>query len=178
MQNICYVARMEHIIHPLAPVFDANSRVLILGTMPSPKSRTAGFYYAHPQNRFWRVLSAVYQEPLPESKEEKQRFVLRHGIALWDVVKECDIIGASDASIRNPVANDVAALLVKTQIRAIFTTGTTADRLYRVLLQKSTGMPAVRLPSPSPANCAVSLEALTDSYRIIWQITDTPKSLR
>lgn len=169
---------MEHIIHPLAPVFDADSRVLILGTMPSPKSRTAGFYYAHPQNRFWRVLSAVYQEPLPESKEEKQRFVLRHGIALWDVVKECDITGASDASIRNPVANDIVGLITKTQIKAIFTTGTTADRLYRVLLEKSTGMPAVRLPSPSPANCAVSLASLVDSYRIIWQITNVSSPCR
>ena len=158
---------MEHIIHSIEPVFDAESRVLILGTMPSPKSREVQFYYGHPQNRFWRVLAAVLGEEVPQSVPEKKAMLLRHRIALWDVLAECEITGASDSSIRNPVANDLSAILDHAPVQAVFTTGATAWKLYTRLQKPHTGIEAVRLPSTSPANCAVKMEALTEAYKAI-----------
>ena len=141
---------MEHIIHSIEPVFDTESRVLILGTMPSPKSREVQFYYGHPQNRFWRVLAAVLGEEV-----------------LWDVLAECEITGASDSSIRNPVANDLSVILGHAPVQAVFTTGATAWKLYTRLQKPHTEIEAVRLPSTSPANCAVKMEALTEAYKAI-----------
>lgn len=158
---------MEHIIHSIEPVFDAESRVLILGTMPSPKSREMQFYYGHPQNRFWRVLAAVLGEEVPQSVPEKKAMLLRHRIALWDVLAECEITGASDSSIRNPVANDLSVILDHAPVQAVFTTGATAWKLYTRLQKPHTGIEAVRLPSTSPANCAVKMEALTEAYKAI-----------
>ena len=158
---------MEHIIHSIEPVFDTESRVLILGTMPSPKSREVQFYYGHPQNRFWRVLAAVLGEELPQSVPEKKAMLLRHRIALWDVLAECEITGASDSSIRNPVANDLSVILDYAPVQAVFTTGATAWKLYTRLQKPHTGIEAVRLPSTSPANCAVKMEALTEAYKAI-----------
>lgn len=158
---------MEHIIHSIEPVFDAESRVLILGTMPSPKSREVQFYYGHPQNRFWRVLAAVLGEEVPQSVPEKKAMLLRHRIALWDVLAECEITGASDSSIRNPVANDLSVILGHAPVQAVFTTGATAWKLYTRLQKPGTGIEAVRLPSTSPANCAVKMEALTEAYKAI-----------
>mgnify|MGYP000720976366 FL=1 len=158
---------MEHIIHSIEPVFDAESRVLILGTMPSPKSREVQFYYGHPQNRFWRVLAAVLGEEVPQSVPEKKAMLLRHRIALWDVLAECEITGASDSSIRNPVANDLSVILDHAPVQAVFTTGATAWKLYTRLQKPHTGIEAVRLPSTSPANCAVKMEALTEAYKAI-----------
>ena len=158
---------MEHIIHSIEPVFDAESRVLILGTMPSPKSREVQFYYGHPQNRFWRVLAAVLGEEVPQSVPEKKAMLLRHRIALWDVLAECEITGASDSSIRNPVANDLSVILGHAPAQAVFTTGATAWKLYTRLQKPHPGIEAVRLPSTSPANCAVKMEALTEAYKAI-----------
>ena len=158
---------MEHIIHSIEPVFDTESRVLILGTMPSPKSREVQFYYGHPQNRFWRVLAAVLGEEVPQSVPEKKAMPLRHRIALWDVLAECEITGASDSSIRNPVANDLSVILDHAPVQAVFTTGATAWKLYTRLQKPHTGIEAVRLPSTSPANCAVKMEALTEAYKAI-----------
>lgn len=158
---------MEHIIHSIEPVFDTESRVLILGTMPSPKSREVQFYYGHPQNRFWRVLAAVLGEEVPQSVPEKKTMLLRHRIALWDVLAECEITGASDSSIRNPVANDLSVILNHAPVQAVFTTGATAWKLYTRLQKPHTGIEAVRLPSTSPANCAVKMEALTEAYKAI-----------
>ena len=158
---------MEHIIHSIEPVFDAESRVLIQGTMPSPKSREVQFYYGHPQNRFWRVLAAVLGEEVPRSVPEKKAMLLRHRIALWDVLAECEITGASDSSIRNPVANDLSVVLDHAPVQAVFTTGATAWKLYTRLQKPHTGIEAVRLPSTSPANCAVKMEALTEAYKAI-----------
>ena len=158
---------MEHIIHSIEPVFDTESRVLILGTMPSPKSREMQFYYGHPQNRFWRVLAAVLGEEVPQSVPEKKAMLLRHRIALWDVLAECEITGASDSSIRNPVANDLSVILDHAPVQAVFTTGATAWKLYTRLQKPHTGIEAVRLPSTSPANCAVKIEALTEAYKAI-----------
>ena len=158
---------MEHIIHSIEPVFDTESRVLILGTMPSPKSREVQFYYGHPQNRFWRVLAAVLGEEVPQSVPEKKAMLLRHRIALWDVLAECEITGASDSSIRNPVANDLSVILDHAPVQAVFTTGATAWKLYTRLQKPHTGIEAVRLPSTSPANCAVKMEALTEAYKAL-----------
>ena len=158
---------MEHIIHSIEPVFDAESRVLILGTMPSPKSREVQFYYGHPQNRFWRVLAAVLGEEVPQSVPEKKAMLLRHRIALWDVLRACSIEGADDGSIRQPEINDLRRVLDRADIRAIFTTGTKAAALYRRYCLPVTGRPAIPLPSTSPANCRATLDELTQAYRAI-----------
>ena len=158
---------METVMHELPPVFDASSRVLILGSLPSPRSRQIGFYYGHPQNRFWRVLSAVMEQEIPEDPAGKRRFLLDNHIALWDVIASCEITGAQDASIRNVTANDLRVILDVAPIRVIFTTGKTAAKWYDRLLKPQTGIPAVVLPSPSPANCAISAEQLIDAYRQI-----------
>jgi len=161
-----------YIEHPLPPVFDENSRVLILGTMPSPKSREYGFYYSHPRNRFWRILAELYSSPLPETNQEKTALLLRHGIALWDVLKSCRIRGADDGSIRDPVPNDIEGLLKKTGIRNVFTTGSKAASLYRRLCLPKTGLAAFALPSTSPANCRrYTYEMLLDAYRVLLDHT-------
>lgn len=153
--------------HPLQPVFDENSRVLILGTMPSPKSRETGFYYNHPQNRFWKVLAALFREPLPASNAQKEQLARRHGIALWDVLAQCTIKGASDGTIAECVPNDLGPLLAEVPIEAIFCTGAKAAELYRKYCEAATGIAAVRLPSTSPANAAASLDQLIEAYRAV-----------
>ena len=162
------------VTHEFGPWYDAQSRVLILGTMPSPKSREAGFYYAHPQNRFWRVLPALYGEPrLVGDIAAQQDFLTRRHIALWDVLASCEITGASDSSIRNPVPNDMNVILCAAPIRAIFATGQKAGALYKKYCLPQCGMPAHILPSTSPANCAVNLDALRAKYDIIRQTAET-----
>ncbi len=158
----------QKIVHPLAPIADEESRVLILGTMPSPKSRERGFYYGHPQNRFWRVLALLFGEEPPTTEEDRTALLKGHRIALWDTLFSCTIEGASDASIRDPVPNDVAGLL-KTfpGIRAVFTTGQTAKRFYDRLILPQTGREATVLPSPSPANARMSLSDLLEAYRVL-----------
>lgn len=156
--------------HPLESVFDENSRVLVLGTMPSPKSRETGFYYNHPQNRFWKVMAALFNEPVPETNDEKRELVLRHGIALWDVLAECTIEGASDGSIADCVPNNIGSLLAKAPIEAIFCTGAKASELYSKYCEPQTGMKATRLPSTSPANAAVSLDQLIEAYQPIREL--------
>lgn len=155
---------MERVIHPLSPVYDAHSRVLILGTMASVSSRRAGFYYMHPQNRFFPVLATMFQEAPPQGPEARRAFLLRHGIALWDVVASCEITGSSDSSIRNPLPNDIPRLLKETGISTVFTTGRTAERLYQRLLASAAAVPCILLPSPSPANCAVPFNTLVERY--------------
>mgnify|MGYP001090819226 CR=1 FL=1 len=140
-----------------APVYDDHSRALILGTWPSPKSREMAFYYGHPQNRFWPV-------PKREDIEAKKQIILRHGLALWDTLESCTITGASDASIRDVVPNDIAGLLRKAPIRAVFCNGATAYRIYTKYQQPLTGIPAVRLPSTSPANAACSPARLEELW--------------
>jgi hypoxanthine-DNA glycosylase len=151
----------------IPPVYNAESRILLLGTMPSPASREAGFYYMHKQNRFWPVLAAVFGEAVPDGIDERRRFALRHGIALWDVLESCDISGAQDSSIHNAKANDLAGLLPKTSIKHIFCTGEKAYTLYQKLCAPLTGIDAVRLPSTSPANAKINMAELVASYRTI-----------
>ena len=135
--------------------------------MPSPKSREVQFYYGHPQNRFWKVLAAVLGENVPQTIPEKKSLLLRHRIALWDVLATCEIDGASDSSIRNPVPNDLSEILDRASIRAVFTTGAAAWKFYTRFQKPVTGIEAVRLPSTSPANCAMDLEKLIESYQAI-----------
>ena len=155
------------IIHPIPPVFDADSKILILGSFPSVKSREACFFYGHPQNRFWKVTAAVFAEPVPQSVEDKRAFLLRNGIAVWDVIASCEIIGSSDASIRNVTANDLSRILNAADIREIFVNGKTAWKYYQKYAEPAVGRPAVCLPSTSPANAAWSLERLTEAWRCI-----------
>ncbi len=152
----------QRTFHEFPPVFDSSSRVLILGTMPSPRSRERGFYYMHPQNRFWGVLSQVLSEPFPEDIHARRDMCLRHGVALWDVLAECTISGAADSSIKNAVPNRLQLIFDSADIRAVFTTGKKAQSLYERFFPDF--MPAVCLPSTSPANCAVSREKLAERY--------------
>lgn len=151
--------------HAFPPVWNEKSRILILGSFPSVKSREEGFFYGHPRNRFWNVLSVVLDCEKPTTIEEKKQMLLTHGIALWDVIASCEIRGSSDSSIRNVVANDFSELLENSQVRVIFTNGQTAGKLYQKYVEKKTGLAAIHLPSTSPANAAWSLERLVESYR-------------
>ncbi len=154
-------------IHPIPPVYDAHSTVLILGSFPSVKSRETGFFYGHAQNRFWRVTAAVFGCPVPATIPGKRAFLLKNRIALWDVLAACDIDGSADASIRDVCPNDLAPILAAAPITRIFTNGAAADALYTRYLLQTVGIPAVRLPSTSPANAAWSLERLIDAWRVI-----------
>lgn len=166
-------------MHQFPPVFDSHSRVLILGTMPSPKSREQGFYYGHPRNRFWPVLAQVLGEPCPETISEKKAMALRHGIAVWDVLASCEIRGADDTSIRNPVPNDMSRILDHAPIQAVFTTGTKATALFRKYCEKETGFSTIPLPSTSPANCRVTMEELTAAYgKILRYLEDQENASR
>ena len=159
------MAQVEHIEHGIEPVFDERSEVLVLGTMPSPASREAAFFYGHPRNRFWPVLAALFDEPVPEDNAERTDLLLRHHIALWDVLASCDIEGASDASIANARPNDFSRILGTAPVRRVFCTGATSARLYGKLCEPDTGIAAEKLPSTSPANAAWSLPRLVEAYR-------------
>ena len=154
-------------VHNIPPVYNARSRVLILGSFPSVKSREAQFFYGHPQNRFWRVLAAVLGRPVPGSVAEKRALLLGGGVALWDVIAACEITGSSDSSIRNVVPTDLGRLLADAPISAIFCNGGTALRLYQKYQQNSTGIPAAGLPSTSPANAAWTLNRLVSVWNVI-----------
>ena len=153
------------VTHPFDPIWDENSRILILGSFPSVRSRANNFYYGHPQNRFWRVLAGIYAEPIPQTVEEKKAFLLRHGIALWDVISSCEIENSSDVSIRNAEVNDLSAIFARADIRAVYTNGKAADKLYRKYHERG----AVCLPSTSPANAAWSLEKLLAAWSVILE---------
>lgn len=146
-----------------APVYDKNSHTLIVGTWPSPKSREQGFYYGHPQNRFWPLMARLLCEPQPQTIPEKKAMLLRHGLALWDTIESCTITGASDASIRDVVPTDIAALARDTAIRRVLCNGATAWRLYTAYSAEP-GLAAVKLPSTSPANAAWSMERLAGAW--------------
>ena len=156
---------MEHIIHPIPPLYDEQSRILILGSFPSVKSREAQFFYGHPQNRFWKVLAAVLGCPVPQTVPEKSKLLHENHIALWDVIASCDIEGSSDSSIKNVVAADIVGLMKQTQIKRIYANGKTAGSLYEKFVQEKTEMGIVVLPSTSPANAAYSLERLIQSWK-------------
>lgn len=158
---------LQTVFHTIPPLYDSHSRVLLLGSIPSPKSREAGFFYAHPQNRFWRVLAAVLGEEVPQTIEAKRAMCLKHHVALWDTIARCDIAGASDTSIRNAVPNDIGKLVRESEITRIFATGGKSADLYRKLIEPQLHIPITQLPSTSPANAAWSLERLIEAYRVI-----------
>ena len=160
-------AERERIVHPIPPTFDEHSRILILGSFPSVKSREMGFYYGHPQNRFWRVTAAIFRESVPMSVDERRDFLLRNGIAAWDVIASCTITGSSDSSIRDVAANDLRPILAASQVGRIYVNGKTAEKMYRRYTQPVLGIEAICLPSTSPANAAWSLERLIDAWRCI-----------
>ena len=161
---------LQIVHHELDPVFNGDSKVLILGTIPSPKSRLFGFYYSHPQNKFWKVIANVFREAVPETKEEKVQFLIAHDIAMWDVLQTCGIEGADDSSIVNPTPNNLNLIIKNAKIRGVFTTGKKATDLYKKLCYPQTGQPSIYLPSTSPANCRnYTLESLVEAYRIILE---------
>lgn len=153
--------------HPFEPIYNENSKVLILGTFPSVKSREQSFYYGHPQNRFWKVIAALTNTEVPQSIEAKKEMLLKQGIAIWDVIERCEITGSSDSSIKNVVTMDFSPLLKQSPITRIFANGATAAKLYQTYCEKSTGIPIIKLPSTSPANAAFSVEKLLKEWKII-----------
>lgn len=158
--------------HTIPPVFDKESRILILGSFPSVRSREARFFYGHPQNRFWKVVAAVFDEPVPSSIGQKRDFLLRNHIAVWDVIASCDIEGSSDSSIKNVIPNDLGIILEAAPVEKIFINGRTAEKYYNKYIGKTIGTDALTLPSTSPANAAWSLERLIEAWSIIRKETD------
>ncbi|MDO4961468.1 MAG: DNA-deoxyinosine glycosylase [Eubacteriales bacterium] len=163
-------------VHPFEPLYDVESTILILGSLPSVKSREQNFYYGHPQNRFWKVIAAVFAENagtalrevwVPQTIEEKKEFLRRNHIALWDVIYSCHIHGSSDASIKDVTATDISIILNNSKVKRVFTNGQTAYRLYQKNQLLTTGIEAGLLPSTSPANAAWSLERLVEAWREI-----------
>ena len=161
------MAEYEHVKHTFEPVYDENSKILILGSLPSVKSREQGFYYGHPQNRFWKVVAGLLKWEEPVTIEEKKKMLLENNIAIWDVLESCDIIGSSDSSIKNPVAADIPGLLKKTKIEKIYVNGTTAGKYYKKYVLPFTGIEAVILQSTSPLNCRYNLEKMMENWEKI-----------
>ena len=169
-----------YLIHPIPPLYDETSRVLILGSFPSPKSREAHFFYGHPQNRFWKVMARVLDWHgesdgcpadgpvfVPSSTEEKRAMLLSNHIALWDTIASCEITGASDSSITNVTPNDLSPILETAKIRAVFCNGAASHKLYMKYIFPVTGREAVKLPSTSPANAAWSVDRLTAAWQAV-----------
>ncbi len=159
----------EHqtIVHPLQPLFQADSKILILGSFPSIKTREYGFFYGHPQNRFWPLLERIFEESLGTDIEERRDFLLRHHIAVYDVIYQCDIIGSSDSSIQNVVASDLNPIFKVADIKNIFCNGGTSYRYYRKYHEKKIGVESIQLPSTSPANARFSIDDLYNQWKII-----------
>lgn len=155
------------ILHPIPPLYDENSRTLILGSFPSVKSRETSFFYGHPQNRFWKLLALIFDEEIPTTVEEKKSLVLRNRLALWDTIHSCTITGSSDSSIKNVVPNDISVILQNSRVDRIFCNGATSYNLYQKYIYKKVGIAAQKLPSTSPANAAFSLERLLENWKEI-----------
>ncbi len=159
---------MSRVVHPFAPIFNSTSKTLILGTMPSVKSRENCKYYGNPNNRFWPLMEGIYQEKITDWKE----FILRHNLALWDVLASCEITSSSDASIKNPEVNDIKRLIDATEIKNIVLLGKTAYNLYEKYIYPNTQIEGICLPSPSPANAKYTFDDLLNEYKLIKEITE------
>lgn len=157
------------LVHPIPPFYNSDSEILILGSFPSVKSRETGFFYGHPQNRFWRVTARVFEEEVPVTTEEKKAFLLKNHIAVWDVIQSCDIVGSSDSSIRNVTVNDLNLILNAGNIRTVYVNGKTALKYYRKYTEPLINRPAVDLPSTSPANAAWNEDRLYEAWKVIRQ---------
>lgn len=154
----------QNVEHTFGPIYDKNSKILILGSFPSVKSREMQFYYGHPQNRFWRVLAFLLNEDIPNTIEDKKRLLIKNHIAVWDVIASCSISGSSDTSIKDVIVNDFTDILQNSKIEKIFVNGTKAYELYRKYAENRTGIKAIKLPSTSPANAAWSFEKLCEAW--------------
>ncbi len=161
------MTKHQTITHPLRPLFQADSKILILGSFPSVKTREYGFFYGHPQNRFWPLLERIFEVNLNTDIEERRAFLLDNHIAVYDVIYRCDIIGSSDASIQNVVPSDLSPIFKKADIRQVFCNGGTSYRYYRKYQESKTGAKAIQLPSTSPANARASMDDLYDKWKII-----------
>ncbi|MCD7836339.1 MAG: DNA-deoxyinosine glycosylase [Lachnospiraceae bacterium] len=159
----------QHVSHTFEPVYDEKSRILILGSLPSVKSREQGFYYGHPRNRFWKLISILLKSEEPVTTDEKKRLLLDNRIALWDVIDSCDIIASSDSSIKNVTAADIPAILQETNIERIYANGRTAEALYNKYIVDKTGIGIMALPSTSPANAAFSMQRLIEGWHVILE---------
>ena len=155
------------VVHPIEPLYDTNSKILILGSFPSVKSRENMFFYSHPKNRFWKVLSAVFDCEMPCSIEEKCEFLHKNKIALWDVIESCDISGSSDSSIKNVKVNDITCILKSAPIERIFVNGKTALKYYDQYIKEQINRSAICLPSTSPANAVKSEADLINEWKVI-----------
>ncbi len=165
----------EIINHGIAPVWNEDCVVLILGSFPSVKSRESSFFYGHPQNRFWRVIASLFDEAVPDTVEDKKRLLLKNHIALWDVIASCEINGSADSSIENVTPNDIMPILYSCNIKAIFTNGATAHKLYEKYIFPVTGIKAVKLPSTSPANAAKRLDDLICDWSVVGEAVERAK---
>ena len=154
-------------IHPIPPLYSKNSEILILGSFPSVKSRENEFFYSHPQNRFWKVLSAVFNSPLPQNTDEKKELVLKNKLALFDVIKQCDIKGSGDSTIKNVIPNDLTPIIESSNIKHIFLNGKTAEKYYKKYSAPNINIEFTTLPSTSPANAAYSLDRLIEEWKSI-----------
>lgn len=161
---------LTKITHPIPPLFDENSKILILGSFPSVKSREQAFFYGHPQNRFWKVISSAFNATEPKTVNEKKQFLLSHNIALWDVIASCEIHGSADSSIKNAVANDLSVILSRAKIEKILVNGKTAEKYYNKYIKNQIGVDAICLPSTSPANAAWSLPRLICEWERLIKI--------
>lgn len=156
--------------HPIRPLYDENSEILILGSFPSVKSREQLFFYGHPQNRFWRVVAEIFGSEVPESIEEKKELLINNRVALWDVIARCDIVGSADTSIKNVVPNNIKPLLQNSKIKRIFVNGKSAEKYYNIYLRDDVGISAIYLSSTSPANAAWSIDRLIEEWKQIKTI--------
>lgn len=157
----------QTIIHPIPPLYDGDSEILILGSFPSVKSREAMFFYGHPQNRFWKLMALLLDEPVPKNIEEKRRLALSHHIAMWDTIRSCTITGSSDSSIRDVVPNDLSVILDNSRVGTIFCNGAASFNLYQKYIYAKTGIKAIKLPSTSPANAAYGMDRLLAEWTVV-----------
>lgn len=160
---------MERVIHEIPPIYDENSKILILGSFPSVKSRESQFFYGHPQNRFWKVLAQIFNEEVPTTIEEKKKLLLENHVAVWDVIASCNIEGSSDSSIKDVIPNDLSCILNVADIQQIYCNGGTSHRLYEKYCEPVLGRTAIKLPSTSPANAAYRLEKLVEQWARIQE---------
>lgn len=161
------MSEYKRITQSFEPIFDMNSKILILGSLPSVKSREEGFYYGNPQNRFWLVLSFIYNLEVPRTIDEKIKILINNNIALWDVIESCDIIGSSDSSIKNIIPADLDKIFSNTNIQSIYANGKKASKLYKKYCEKNTGKEIIELPSTSPANAIYTLDKLLEAWKVI-----------
>ncbi len=163
----------EHIVHPFGPLYNSESRVLILGSLPSVKSREANFFYGHPRNRYWPLIAKLFDEPVPETIEEKKALVLKHHIAMWDAIYACDIKGSSDSSIKNVEPTDLGQIIANSKVTHVFCNGKTSWKYYHKYQEKELGIKAVALPSTSPANAAWQLDRLMTEWKVVKEVCET-----